>query len=566
VKLLKTKGLQLICSIAMLPTMLAADAPTPPIIAILQTELKRNFTALKSKGDPPPYFLSYSVADREFWNVAAGQGSLRSSDQGRNRALDVSLRVGEPAFDNYHSLEGEKPQFTSGSAVPLEDDGLAVSQRLWLETDRVYKLASQRLSSLKSSQKVRLEAGDKSGDFSSAPVVNSHRSVSAVNFDKEAWQAKARRWSGELAAQSKALNSFVSINATRETKYFVSSEGSAISHGRTYARITIVAYGKATDGMNVTANESFEAELPERLPDEAKVAAAIRKVSTRYLSLLKAPLAEPFAGPALLSGRASAVFFHEIFGHRVEGHRQKDESEGQTFTRSVGQKILPPFLSVIFDPQLHQFQGNDLSGWYEYDDEGVLGQKVDVVKDGVLQGFLLSRSPIEGFPNSNGHGRKTPGLEVVARQSNMLVTARETQSDAKLREMLKEEIRRQNKPYGLFFEDVTSGYTTTGRRGLQAFTVAPTVIYKVYPDARPDELIRGADIVGTPLSSFSRVLAAGARSEIFNGFCGAESGSLPVSAVSPALLIGEVEIQKQERPLETPPVLPEPAMRTGGTK
>ncbi len=61
--------------------------------------------------------------------------------------------------------------------------------------------------------------------------------------------------------------------------------------------------------------------------------------------------------------------------------------------------------------------------------------------------------------------------------------------------MLVEEIKKQGKPYGLYFDQVSSGYTTTARRGLQAFTVVPLVVYRVYPDGRPDELIRGVDIV-----------------------------------------------------------------------
>jgi hypothetical protein len=136
----------------------------------------------------------------------------------------------------------------------------------------------------------------------------------------------------------------------------------------------------------------------------------------------------------------------------------------------------------------------------------------------------MSRSPIQGFDHSNGHGRRQPGLEVVSRQSNLLVESSHAVPEARLREMLVEEIKRQNKPYGLYFRDVTGGFTTTGRQGLQAFKVIPIVVYKVFPDGRPDELIRGADIVGTPLASFAKILATSDRPQVFNGYCGAESG------------------------------------------
>jgi predicted Zn-dependent protease len=284
----------------------------------------------------------------------------------------------------------------------------------------------------------------------------------------------------------------------------------------------------------------------------------VDRVATDLEGLLGAPVAEPFVGPAIFSGRAAGVFFHEIFGHRVEGHRQKDESEGQTFTRSVGTKVLPDFLSVVFDPTRRKAAGADLNGWYAYDDEGVKARPVTVVENGVLKTFLMSRSPIRGFDRSNGHGRRQPGAEVVSRQSNLIVESARTVPDKRLRQMLVEEIKRQGKPYGLFFRDVTGGFTTTARGGLQAFKVMPVVVYRVYADGRPDELVRGADIVGTPLASFAKILATSDTPEVFNGYCGAESGSVPVAAVSPALLVSEIEIEKKAKSQDRPPLLPAP--------
>jgi len=131
-------------------------------------------------------------------------------------------------------------------------------------------------------------------------------------------------------------------------------------------------------------------------------------------------------------------------------------------------------------------------------------------------------------------------------------------SDKELRQMLLEEVKKQGKPYGLFFDQVTGGYTTTARRGLQAFTVIPLVVYRIYPDGRPDEMVRGVSIVGTPLASFGNILATSDKSEVFNGICGAESGSVPVSAISPALLVSSIEIQRKERSQDQPPYLPRP--------
>jgi predicted Zn-dependent protease len=220
--------------------------------------------------------------------------------------------------------------------------------------------------------------------------------------------------------------------------------------------------------------------------------------------------------------------------------------------------VLPDFLSVVFDPTRRKLNNIDLNGWYDYDDEGVKARPVMAVDKGVLKTFLMSRSPIKGFATSNGHGRRQPGNEIVSRQSNLIVESSKSVPDAKLRQMLIDEIKRQNKPYGLFFRDITGGFTTTSRAGLQAFKVIPVVVYRVYADGRPDELVRGADIVGTPLSSFSKILATSDKLEVFNGYCGAESGSVPVSAVAPAILVSEIEIEKKAKSQDRPPLLPSP--------
>lgn len=551
-----------------LPLIAFSLAAQPKSIQILDEELNRNYSALK-KADPAPYFLAYQMIEQEASAVTATLGTLQSSTTGKSRSADVSVRVGEPKLDNYRQIRGDRPQFSAAISMPLEDEPNAIRRRLWLETDRVFRSAAQRLINIKTNQQVKLEGDDKSGDFSSAPPVVKFETVAPLKFDKQIWEERARKWSAYFANKPEVLSSNVIVVGQREVKTLVNTEGTKLHHGRLYARILISARGKAGDGMNLTASETFEAEDMSRLPDEKTVQAAIEKVYQKLAALLKSPLAEPYTGPAILSGKAAGVFFHEIFGHRIEGHRQKDESEGQTFTKMVGQKILPDFLSVKMDPTLHRLANTDLYGWYGFDDEGVEARPVSVVKAGVLENFLLSRSPINGFPVSNGHGRKQAGAEVVARQSNLVVESSKSVTNAELRKALIEEVKKQNKPYGLYFEEVTSGFTITSRRGLQAFSVAPVMVYKVFADGRPDQLVRGSDIVGTPLTSFSKIALTSNETTVFNGYCGAESGQVPVSAASPALLVSEIEISLRERSQERPPYLerpPGPTISAGGLK
>jgi len=543
---------------ACLCTSLSAQAP---LTKILSSELERNYTVLKQKGNPAPYFMGYEASDVDANVIVASDGAITADTHRKARLLDITVRVGTPQFDNYRRVNGQIPRFTVTTPLPLDDDEAAVRRSAWLSTDRVYRNSSQRLIQIKADEKLRAAAQDDSDDFSREDPQKAFLPTSPLQFNTAEWTARLRKLSSDFKKYPGALNSDISLEAERVAKTLVTTEGTELEYGRLFSRIMVSTRGKAADGMDLTTMEDFQTDDPSRLPSDAQILTAVEKAGKSLQDLLHAPPADPFVGPAILSGRAAGVFFHEIFGHRIEGHRQKDESEGQTFTKSVGMPILPSFLSVVFDPTVHDFEGTMLNGYYAYDDEGVKARRVVVVDSGVLKTFLMSRSPIKGFPQSNGHGRREPGTEVVSRQSNLFVESSKRVSDQELRRMLIEEVKKQNKPYGLFFDQVTGGYTTTARRGLQAFTVIPLVVYRVYPDGRPDELIRGVDIVGTPLASFSNILATSEKRDVFNGICGAESGNVPVSAIAPALLVSSIEIQRKERSQDTPPYLGRPEAR-----
>jgi len=186
----------------------------------------------------------------------------------------------------------------------------------------------------------------------------------------------------------------------------------------------------------------------------------------------------------------------------------------------------------------------ELMGHYLYDDQGVKAQRVTVVDSGVLKAFLLDRAPLRNFSRSNGHGRAEPGFLPVSREQLM--------------NRLRDEARRQGKPFGLLFDNIEGGFTTTGRGSPNAFNVLPNVVYRIYTDGRDPELVRGVDLIGTPLAAFGKIIATDDRVDVFNGVCGAESGGVPVSASSPSLLVSEVEVQKKFQSQETRPILPAP--------
>jgi len=532
------------------------EADSSVLLTTMQSELQRAKDSL-SKSDPAPYFISYEVYDQHTFQVAGTYGTIVTSNASNRRWADVTMRVGSPSLDNTHN-ENRSSGITSGP-LPLADDRDAISRTLWEMTNREYRRASPAYSKVVSNTAVQAAEEDKSPDFSrEAPQMQIDAAASPIAFNQKEWEEKIRRYSSVFRKYPEVYNSSVTLQVQQTTSYFVSSEGSKVETPGIMARLVVEASTRADDGMDLVRVETFESTKPAGLPSEQELAAKEEKMAADLKALRIAPLAEPFDGPALLSGRAAAVFFHEVLGHRLEGHRQRGETEGQTFTKKVNQSVLPDFLSVSDDPTLHILNGVALAGSYSHDDEGVPAQRVSLIQNGILKNFLMSRMPITNFDASNGHGRRQPGLMPTGRQGNLIVESTKTVKDSELREKLIEEVKKAGKPYGLYFEDVQGGFTLTTRELPQAFQVLPVIVWRVYPDGRPDQLVRGVDIVGTPLASLNRILLTGNTTQVFNGICGAESGSVPVSASAPAMLFSEMEVQKRAASHDRPPILPPP--------
>ncbi|HXU82182.1 MAG TPA: metallopeptidase TldD-related protein [Polyangia bacterium] len=537
-----------------------SGAEKSPGLAALELELQRAMKELKEQ-DPPPYFIAYEVHDRSTTSIDARNGALVGSNSNRFRVMDVDVRVGSHKFDSGHPLTARAfdPSFGSTAVpLPIDDDAAALRSVAWKTTEQRYKSAAERFVQLKTRRNVDVGLEDKSDDFSKEKPVVLTEPPATITVDVPAWENRVRALSARFRQAPDILQSGVSFNAGTHNRWLVNSEGSLVQAGRPAVRVSIFGTTRAEDGQDLHRYESFDATSVAGLPTEAKMAEAADRIITDLRALRAAPPAEPFSGPAILQGKAAAVFFHEIFGHRVEGHRQKDETEGQTFAKKIGQPIMPSFISVFDDPRLSRLGDLDLNGFYLVDDEGVVATRASLVDAGIMKGFLLGRTPTRGFNQSNGHGRRQEGRRIVPRQANLVVQPSLSVPRAELRDRLRAEAKRQGKAYGLYFNQIDGGFTTTARMGPQAFKVLPVMVYRIFVDGRPDQLIRGADLVGTPLSALSKILAASDDYEVFNGYCGAESGSVPVSGVSPSLLVEQLEIERKYKGQDKPPVLPAP--------
>ncbi len=543
------------------PSILFAQSDDPVLLRAMKAEVRRTMSELHTQ-ERPPYFLSYCITESQSRSMSASFGKLESTNGSKQRLLDIDVRVGDYAFDNTHIIRGQSFDFGGGGRgakqMPLMDDEIAIRQSLWTATDRAYKNAVERYGKALTNKAVKVKEEDSSADFSRESAVQFRDTTLIFEVDTVLWGGIIRRISARFQADPKVYQARVYFQSDLNVKYYVNSEGSEVISSEPIVKLFILANTKADDGMTLPLYRSYTAFTADRLPTEEQLTRDADEMLRLLGQLRDAPLAETYTGPAILSGRSAGVFFHEIFGHRVEGHRQKDPNSSQTFKTFVDKKILPDFIDVIFDPTLKQRGTTDLVGYFKFDDEGVPAKRVESVKNGIFKSFLMSRSPIENFSTSNGHGRRQAGYRVVARQSNLIVEAHKTVSYDSLMIALQTECKRQNKEYGLLFEDISGGFTFTGRTVPNAFNVQPLVVYKIFADGRPKQLVRGVDLIGTPLATFNNIVSAANDVGIFNGVCGAESGGVPVSASSPSLLVSTIEVQKKAKSQAKPPILPSP--------
>jgi len=548
--------------------LLATAAPEDRrqvLLDAMTTELQRNQTELKLTGHEPPYFISYQMKDYLQQELAARYGSLFHDESRHDRKIYVDIRVGSYEFDNSigedmdfnFSMKGNS--YITRKAGPIEDDPIALRTALWLVTDEKYKGALFNYLKKKGENVYTVENPKKAPSFSREKANVFVQPPIPYSFDRARWTKVVRELSEMFNAAPRVFDSEVRVSADKVTRYFVSTEGGRIVSEETLFGIHISAVTRADDGQLLDNSRDFYASVEEKLPADRQLRDATHKLIDELLALRGAPAIDPYTGPAILESAASGVLFHEAVGHRLEGERQDDDAEGKTFRGQIGHQVLPTFISIYEDPTLRARGGQELNGYYLFDEEGVSAQRTALVENGILRSYILSRHPVEGFLHSNGHGRSQGNRKPVARMANLLVESKRQVSDAELKRMLIAEAKRQGKPYGLIIRDITGGNTNTSTYGYQAFKGVPRMVYRVDVRDGKETLVRGVEIVGTPLSSINKIMATTSAAGVFNGFCGAESGAVPVSTVAPSTLLQEIELQRAMEGKDRPPLLESPA-------
>lgn len=532
----------------------AVEDGSDRIFRAMEEEMARSMNHLKVDSFGPPYFITYQIRHHDRAEVSATFGALLSADIKRKQTLFVDVKVGDPQFDSSHP---QSHQYVTETLIPLDSDVDAIKRALWYETDLRYKQAI--VNFLK--KKGRFISGVEShavADFSqgSPPQVRL-QAVPEWAPDMERWKSLAKAVSARFKAAPDIEKSKVEIFANRTVRYHYDSEGNKIREGKLYYGIVIEGWTKSPEGDRLHDEESLYLHSSDPFPTEEQLLARADRLIGNLQKLKSAPGMDPYIGPAVFSPDATAVLFHEAIGHRLEGDRLREDQDGKTFLKKVGKRILPEFITVRDDPARERYGDKPLLGHYRFDDEGQKSEEVVLVEGGVLQNFLLTRMPVLGFNRTNGHARGDGIHAPMSRMSNFIVESSYQVDQETLKKHLIDEVRRQNKPFGLFVKKIVGGETQTDSGNFQVFKGEPLYLYKVYPDGR-EELVRGVDFVGTPLSMIGKIRMTGSDMEVINGFCHAESGAIPVTSVTPSVLLTEVELQNSKKTRVRPPILPPP--------
>lgn len=523
------------------------------LAATLSEENARAMGEMRIKGHPKPYFLSHLLREDAEWRVEAKFGALTVDFAERRRNCLADVRVGSYRSDQVRggALGDNATDVESYDMVRMpiggSQDGLR--HALWRLTEARYREAID--------DRLHRQAMELS-------FVDEHRALlSLERRDPHVDHAPRKlpevdvEWARDFVEKTSAVfkrypllrDGAVRFGAVNSTRIYTSSEGVSLIQSQPLRTVEIYAWYLSPEGYGIPHTRSWLVTDPSELPDLATAKREVGRIYKRLAAIAQAPRVRAYSGPVLLDPRPAGLLMHEAIGHRLEGNRLLSSGEGQTFRDAVGEQLLPKGISVHDDPSLERYEGKSLAGHYAYDDEGVPAQDARLIDDGVLRGFLTSRLPIGKKHHSNGHARSAYHARAMSRMGVTMVEAESGLDDDALKRAFLEEIRRQGVPYGVRIVDAYGGETSTDSYNFQAFLGDIDLATRVFPDGR-EELIRGVDFVGTPLNAIRGIIAAGARHEVDNGFCGAESGYVPVSTISPALLFEELELQqKPSRPL-----------------
>jgi len=591
------------------PARLAAEQQdNDHTLQAMRDEMARSKARLELKipnSDQPvrPFYIEYRLLDLDVREIVAEFGDLLSSTHTRNRFMNVEGRVGSYKLDssNFASDDAFRGFIGPTGSVGIDRDYDSLRQDLWIATDQAFKEAVDTYSRKKGYLSSLARPSD-IDDFSKAEPVQLIEPLETPDWTNRNWEQEARETSAVMRAFSQIHESRVSYYLVYATEYLLTSEGTEIRQNRRFAAIEAGMNAVADDGVPVNHYYATYAVRPAELPNVDTVRKNLNVACTELMALRSAPPAQDYTGPVLFEARAAAPLLAEVLSPAINGARPPISFSpvleqmltglgGKSdWVGRLGARVLPSTMTLVDDPGAKEFKGTPLLGGYGVDEEGVRGQKVTVIENGVLKGELMSRRPGRDFEQSNGHGRAAFLNDAKPTMSNLIFTSSETLSPADLRKKFLDECRAEksseranyclvvremdNPALSLLHQDDFSELLASFGGGAGTGDRLPLIVYRIYPDSGREEIVRGARIIGLNTRALRNIGGIGSDSFVYNymqtqanGFAGtalsafgsAQAG-LPASVVAPSLLFDEVEVRGERAEAKRLPLLPPPPM------
>lgn len=569
-----------------IPLLNAQEKNEDIIVKAMSDELKRNMENLRMEKLEKPYYIDYTIIDEEELTIQASFGGIKRSNRDNGRSLKVNVKIGDYKFDNSNFLSinslYESGQSYGVKTLTVENDYNAIRRSIWLATDEAYKSGLENLSR-KSSYIKNITQNDQIDSYSkiTAPVEIYSPDIK-MNWDEAYWKKSCTELSNIFKKFPRINKSEVIFSIVSQKIYFTSSEGTKRIEPRALVSMEVYASTQAPDGMMLNDLISYSRITPDQLPKLSEIIQKTEVMAKELSDLSESSILDEYIGPVIFEGQAAAEFFRQMLGknlcgiapllmddQRYASYYSVKESE---FKGRIGSRILPDFLDVWADPQINEYEGRQLIGYYKTDDEGVTGKKVQLVEKGVLKNFLTSRTPIKYFNSSNGHGRRYSLYDKTeAKISNLFIKATQTKTIEEMKKQLIDLCRQQNKEYGLIIRKLSneksdrtqSGYVYNDDRNKKSILTAPLAVYKILPDGT-EKIVRGIEFTNIIVRILKDIISASndyycydwAASDSRYG--SSEPPIIGCSIIAPSILLEEIETKKVSDVQKKSPLLKHP--------
>ncbi|HXJ47368.1 MAG TPA: metallopeptidase TldD-related protein [Candidatus Dormibacteraeota bacterium] len=546
-----------------------------------------------------PYYIEYRLLDLDVREITSQFGALISTTKTRNRFMNVEARVGDYKLDssNFISDEGFRGFIGSTGSVGIDRDYDSLRQDLWIATDQAFKEAVEGYSRKKAYLN-SLANQNQYDDFSKAQPVQLIEPLVTPDWSNRNWEQEARDTSATLRAFSLLQESRVTYYLVYATEYLLTSEGTEIRTNRSFAAVEGGMNTLASDGVQLSHFYAAYAPKPADLPNVETVRKGLNVAASELMALRSSQPAQDYTGPVLFEARAAAPLLAEVLGPNLNGARPpiafrpvmeqflSNIGGKSDWVGRLGARVLPTNVTIVDDPSAKDFKGTPLIGGYAVDEEGVRAAKVAPIEKGVLKQLLMSRRPGPDSNESNGHGRAAFLSDAKPSMSNLIFSSAETVPPAELKKKFIEACKAEKLEYcmvvremdnpaiSLLHQDDFSELLASFGGGAGTGDRLVSVVYKVFTDGRPDEIVRGARIIGLNARALRNISAVGSDDFVYNymqnqtqGFAGTALGAfgsaqngLPSSMVAPSLLFEEVEVRGARGEPKRLPLLPAPTL------